>query len=149
MPNPPPKTERMPTKRMPQPGITNTSTTSARTRQLREHKHVIPGSLSNWGKLAPLWAPPSWALRHHRSRPIHGEGRGGGGAADAVGGLLHAQAPGGRSVYRSSYPSLPQCSPNGCGSKPMVPFWGRCTTHLRLCGDGDALWGTGFSPMVK
>ena len=22
----------------------------------------------------------------------------------------------------------------GCGSKPMVPFWGRCTTHFRLLG---------------
>ena len=20
----------------------------------------------------------------------------------------------------------------GCGSKPMVPFWGRCTTHFSL-----------------
>ena len=24
------------------------------------------------------------------------------------------------------------CYPYGCGSKPMVPFWGRCTTHLSL-----------------
>ena len=21
----------------------------------------------------------------------------------------------------------------GCGSKPMVPLWGRCTTHVGLC----------------
>ena len=31
----------------------------------------------------------------------------------------------------------------GCGSKPMVPFWGRCTTHFRtdFSGDWDVHWG--------
>ena len=32
----------------------------------------------------------------------------------------------------------------GCGSKPMVPFRGRCTTHVTLvyfCGDWDVHWG--------
>ena len=24
----------------------------------------------------------------------------------------------------------------GCGSKPMVPFWGRCTTHFRTYFSG-------------
>ena len=29
------------------------------------------------------------------------------------------------------------------GSKPMVPFWGRCTTHFRtyFSGDWDVHWG--------
>ena len=27
--------------------------------------------------------------------------------------------------------------PFGCGSKPMVPFWGRCTTHFRTYFSGD------------
>ena len=33
--------------------------------------------------------------------------------------------------------------PNGCGSKPMVPFWGGCTTHFRtyFCVDWDVHWG--------
>ena len=35
--------------------------------------------------------------------------------------------------------SIGQC---GCGSKPMVPFWGGCTTHLIL---EDAHWGYGIS----
>ena len=26
--------------------------------------------------------------------------------------------------------------PYGCGSKPMVPFWGRCTTHVRTYFSG-------------
>ena len=25
----------------------------------------------------------------------------------------------------------------GCGSKPMVPFWGRCTTHFGTYFGGD------------
>ena len=25
----------------------------------------------------------------------------------------------------------------GCGSKPMVPFWGRCTTHFGVYFTGD------------
>ena len=29
---------------------------------------------------------------------------------------------------------------NGCMSRPMVPFWGRCTTHFGLFW-----WGWGFS----
>ena len=31
----------------------------------------------------------------------------------------------------------------GCGSKPMVPFWGRCTTHFRshFRWDWDVHWG--------
>ena len=31
----------------------------------------------------------------------------------------------------------------GCGSKPMVPFWDRCTTHFRtyFIGDWDVHWG--------
>ena len=31
----------------------------------------------------------------------------------------------------------------GCGSKPMAPFWGRCTTHFRTYfgGDWDVYWG--------
>ena len=35
---------------------------------------------------------------------------------------------------------------NGCGSKPMVPFWGRCTTHFRtyFSEDWDVDWGYGF-----
>ena len=36
----------------------------------------------------------------------------------------------------------------GCGSKPVVPFWGRCTTHFRTysSGDWDVHWGlTGLS----
>ena len=33
----------------------------------------------------------------------------------------------------------------GCGSKPMVPFWGRCTTHLvYFSGDWDVHWGYGL-----
>ena len=34
----------------------------------------------------------------------------------------------------------------GCGSKPMVPFWGRCTTHFRTnCSrDWDVHWGYGI-----
>ena len=32
----------------------------------------------------------------------------------------------------------------GCGSKPMVPFWGRCTTHFSLFQ-----WGLGCSPGVR
>ena len=34
-------------------------------------------------------------------------------------------------------------------SKPMVPFWGRCTTHsTRFSGDWDVHWGyaLGFDP---
>ena len=33
----------------------------------------------------------------------------------------------------------------GCGSKPMVPFWGRCTTHFKtyFSGDWDVHWGYG------
>ena len=26
---------------------------------------------------------------------------------------------------------------SGCGSKPVVPFWGRCTTHFRTYFSGD------------
>ena len=33
---------------------------------------------------------------------------------------------------------------NGCGSKPMVPFWGRCTTHF-----SPFLWGLGCSLGVR
>ena len=30
----------------------------------------------------------------------------------------------------------------GCGSKPMVPVWGRCTTHFSLfCWEWDVHWG--------
>ena len=32
--------------------------------------------------------------------------------------------------------------PYGCGSKPMVPFWGRCTTHFSLCWWGLFTGGT-------
>ena len=34
----------------------------------------------------------------------------------------------------------------GCGSKPMVPFWGRCTTHFRtyFSGDWNVHWGYGI-----
>ena len=34
----------------------------------------------------------------------------------------------------------------GCGSKPMVPFWGRCTTHFRTYFnvDWDVHWGCGL-----
>ena len=33
----------------------------------------------------------------------------------------------------------------GCGSKPMVQFWGRCTTHFCLfSGDWDVYWGYGI-----
>ena len=35
----------------------------------------------------------------------------------------------------------------GCGSKPMVPFWGRCTTHQIWSissGDWDVHWGYGL-----
>ena len=33
----------------------------------------------------------------------------------------------------------------GRGSKPMVPFWGRCTTHFQFifCGDWSVHWGYG------
>ena len=33
-----------------------------------------------------------------------------------------------------------------CGSRPMVPFWGRCTTHFRtyFSGDWDVHWGYGI-----
>ena len=31
--------------------------------------------------------------------------------------------------------------PRGCGSKPMVPFWGRC---LYFSGDWDVHWGYGL-----
>ena len=33
--------------------------------------------------------------------------------------------------------------PVGRGSKPMVPIWGRCTTHFRTYfnGDWDVHWG--------
>ena len=34
--------------------------------------------------------------------------------------------------------------PYGCRSKPMVPFWGRCTTHFGLF-----LWGLGCSLGVR
>ena len=39
----------------------------------------------------------------------------------------------------------------GCGSKPIVPFWARCTTHFRtyFSGDWDVHWGLtdlGFDP---
>ena len=34
--------------------------------------------------------------------------------------------------------------PCGCGSKPMVPFWGRCTTHFTLFQ-----WGLGCSLEVR
>ena len=35
---------------------------------------------------------------------------------------------------------------SGCGSKPMVPFWGRCTTHFSrdFSGDWDVHWGYGI-----
>ena len=36
---------------------------------------------------------------------------------------------------------------SGCGSKPMVPFWGRCTTHVSLVyfsRDWDVRWGYGI-----
>ena len=38
--------------------------------------------------------------------------------------------------------------PAGHGSKPMVPFWGRCTTHFRtyFSGDWDVHWAQGFDP---
>ena len=49
------------------------------------------------------------------------------------------------------YQSLKRCLHNldkfmnifGCGSKPMVPFWGRRTTHFRayFSGDWDVHWG--------
>ena len=29
------------------------------------------------------------------------------------------------------------CDSHGCGSKPMVPFWGRCTAHFSLLWDWD------------
>ena len=32
-------------------------------------------------------------------------------------------------------------NPNGCGSKPMVLLWGRCTTHSSFSGDWDVHWG--------
>ena len=33
----------------------------------------------------------------------------------------------------------------GCGSEPMVPFWGRCTTHVSLFfWDWDVHWGYGI-----
>ena len=34
----------------------------------------------------------------------------------------------------------------GCGSRPMVPFWGRCTTQFRayFSGDWDVHWGYGI-----
>ena len=35
--------------------------------------------------------------------------------------------------------------PFGCGSKPMVPFSGRCSTHFSLfSGDWDVHWGYGL-----
>ena len=32
------------------------------------------------------------------------------------------------------------------GSKPMVPFWGRCTTHFKVyfSGNWDVHWGRDF-----
>ena len=38
-------------------------------------------------------------------------------------------------------------SPCGCGSKPMVPFWGfLCTTHFRTYFSGDWGYDLGFDP---
>ena len=37
------------------------------------------------------------------------------------------------------------CKSFGCGSKPMVPSWGRCTTHFGLfSGDWDVHWRYGL-----
>ena len=59
----------------------------------------------------------SWTSRH---RPL-------GYVLAAAGGrhsvLLRQDGQAGKWVDRNSY---------GCGSKPMVPFWGRCTTHFSL-----------------
>ena len=41
---------------------------------------------------------------------------------------------------------LLQACQYGCGSQPMIPFWGRCTTHFSLfSGDTNVHWGTGLS----
>ena len=43
---------------------------------------------------------------------------------------------------RLSIPKL-----NGCGSTPIVPSWGRCTTHFRTYFSGwDVHWGYGVLP---
>ena len=47
--------------------------------------------------------------------------------------------PGGRRAARGA-----RVDQRGCGSKPMVPFWGRCTTHFSLFSwDWDVHWGYG------
>ena len=55
---------------------------------------------------------------------------------------------------RSQLPSLFSCGVcqgqgaqrDGCGSRPTVPFWGRCTTHLSqdFSGDWAVHWGYGI-----
>ena len=46
-------------------------------------------------------------------------------------------------VYVTNGRKPGRMSTYGCGSKPMVPFWGRCTTHFRTysSGDWDVHWG--------
>ena len=49
-----------------------------------------------------------------------------------------------KSGTSSTHPeNLYQFWPYGCGSKPMVPFRGGCTTHFRtdFSGDWDVHWG--------
>ena len=58
----------------------------------------------------------------HREAVPKGERRGGGGGS--------ARRP----VVGRAFERM---AGNGCGSKPMVPFWGRCTTHFSRDFSGD------------
>ena len=48
-----------------------------------------------------------------------------------------------RLTHFTSLSGVCEADTHGCGSKPMVPFWDKCTTHFRTCfsGDRDVHWG--------
>ena len=50
----------------------------------------------------------------------------------------------GNHFLRDSWAVLAANKQSGCGSKPMVSFWGRCTTHFSLFQ-----WGLGCSLGVR
>ena len=71
---------------------------------------------------------------------LEAQGCGGGGPYPWGGGLV---------AWTGTYIApVAQWTPPGkydCGSKLMVPFWGRCTTHIvYFSGDWDVHWGYGI-----
>ena len=101
-----------------------------------------------------VWVKNPRVLDFFRDSPAHG-GRlwGFRGSLDCVKRLIQARAEvnaagnpdGGRKGQwvPTWFCRVLQGTINGCGSKPMVPFWGRCTTHFRtyFSGDWDVHWG--------